>query len=114
MTISLGRAVLEIVTDPSGFNLEKPKTSLAELAGVSKNTAMVAAAAFTAMTAAATAVAAGIVIVGKEILELGQRGAMITDVRNSFEALSESAGETIGIERLGEGSDSIGRISVAA
>lgn len=94
MTISLGKAVLEILTDPSGFNLEKPKTSLTELAGISKNTALVAGAAFTAMAVATTAVAAGVIAVGREIVELGTRGAMIADVRSSFDALSTSAGQT--------------------
>ncbi|HMJ87980.1 MAG TPA: hypothetical protein VK504_32610, partial [Vicinamibacterales bacterium] len=90
MTISLGKAVLEIVTDPSGFNLEKPKADLWEIAGISKNTSLIAGAAFAAIAAAATAVAAGVVIAGKEILELGQHGAVVADVRDSFQALAES------------------------
>jgi len=94
VTISLGKAVLEIVTDPSGFNLEKPKADLWEIAGISKNTSLIAGAAFAAIAAAATAVAAGVVIAGKEILELGQHGAVVADVRDSFQALAESAGGT--------------------
>ena len=87
MTISLGKAILEIATDMSGFALDDAKKSMLSFGAISKQsmTALGAAAGIAASAVSATAAA---------VVALGMRGAVVGDVQREFGLLSEKMGET--------------------
>jgi hypothetical protein len=85
--ISLGRAVLEITTDLAGFAAKDVEKGLKSITGLSKES-------MTALAQGAGMALAGVSALAAGIVALGQRGAVVSDVRSSFDALSASAGET--------------------
>lgn len=86
-TISLGKAVLEIIADAKQFSVDDPLRKIRDLTGISQQS-------LNALAAGAGLAVGGITAVTGAIVALAMRGGELASIQGSFNSLTAAIGES--------------------